>query len=198
MHIFDIIFIVFAAILIVLGIKRGLIDEVTRLSAVVVGFVGALLFYRNVAQWVNTMGLPEQLVTAVSFITLFIAVFMVILILGTFIKKAARLALLGWIDRLCGGCLGLVKAFFFGWIVVIALSSIPFVDSSDCCENSRVFSLLHAISPSLQATITQHGNNVVKNIQEHTQPPATDSVPVSETPSQPLSKDQHNRHVHHH
>jgi len=198
MHIFDIAFIVLAAILIVLGIKRGLIDEVTRLLAVVAGFVCALLFYRNVAQWINTMGLPQQIVTAVSFITLFIAFFMVVLILGTFIKKAARLALLGWIDRLCGGCLGLVKTFFFGWIAVIALSSIPFVNNSDCCAHSRVFSLLHAISPSLQATITQHGSHVLENIQEYTRPQTTHSDSANESTSQPLSKDTHNRHVHRH
>jgi len=198
MHAFDIIFYVITAIFIILGLKRGLIDEITRLSAIVAGFVCALLLYRQIVPWFDTLHLLPQVSTACAFIALFVAAFFLVLIIGIFIKKTVRLTMLGWVDRLCGGCLGLVKAFFIGWVIVIALSSIPFINCSDCFSGSKVFTLLHAISPSLQATVTQRGKQVIQEINDRNiLLKAAHHAPAAEDSAQPLSKNTHKRYVHH-
>ena len=196
MHPFDIVIYILAVILIILGIKRGLIDEITRLSGIIAGFVCALLFYRHIAPWFDSLHLPPQVSTACAFVAVFIAVFFIVLILGMFIKKTVRLTMLGWVDRLCGGCLGLIKTFFIGWVAVIALSSIPLINTSEIFSESNVFNLFHSISPTLQAEVTQRGKAALDELSNHTilqQKPHDTTMHM-----QPSStKDSTKHHVHH-
>jgi membrane protein required for colicin V production len=196
MHPFDIVFSILAGILFILGIKHGLIDEITRLSGIVAGFMCALIFYHAIVPWFAPLHLPPQVSTACAFVGIFVAVFFVVLIVGMFIKKTVKLTMLTWVDRLCGGFLGVAKVFFMGWVAVIALSSIPLVNTSEVFSDSKVFNFFHSISPTLQAEVTQRGKQVLDeiNIRNIISQKPRDSVSPAQ---QPLTKDSIKRHVHH-
>jgi membrane protein required for colicin V production len=196
MHPFDIVIYILAIILMILGIKRGLIDEVTRLSGIIAGFVCSLLFYHQIVPLFDPLHLPPQVSTACAFVAVFVAVFFIVLIIGMFIKKTVQLTMLGWVDRLCGGCLGLIKTFFVGWVAVIALSSIPLVNTSEIFSESKVFNLFHSISPTLQAEVAQRGKAALDEISNRAMLPQKLHDTAIQT-QQPSTKDSTKHHVHH-
>jgi membrane protein required for colicin V production len=157
MQTFDIIFGIFALVLVILGIRRGFVEEIMRLIAVVAGFIGALVFYRQFIPKIAFLKLPPEFAAVASFIIIFLGAAIAIVLLGKIIKKIIRMTMLGWADRLSGACFGLLKAFFIGWIFVIAVSSLPFPGFAQTLKKSRTYSFFAAISPVLKAQVLQRG-----------------------------------------
>lgn len=151
MQTFDIIFGIFSLVLVIWGIRRGFIEEIMRLIAVVAGFIGALVFYRQFIPKITFLKLPPEVAAVASFLIIFLGAVVAIVLLGKLIKKVIRLTMLGWVDRLCGACFGLLKAFFIGWIFVIAIASLPFPGFAGALKKSRTYSFFAAISPVLKA-----------------------------------------------
>lgn len=150
MHSFDALFGLITLVLVVLGLYRGFIDEVMRLVAVVAGFICGIFFYRHLASRLSFLSLSPRVACIVSFLVIFIACIVAIVLFGKILKKIINITMLGWLDRLCGACVGAIKAFFFGWVFVIAVSALPFSSVTDLFRGSRAFSFFIAISPVLK------------------------------------------------
>ncbi len=155
MHIFDIVFGAAAVILVFLGIRRGFIDEVMRLTAIVIGFIGALALYRTIVPKLSFLSLSPAIATVVSFVLVFFCIALGIVCVGKLLKKMVRLTMMGWLDRLCGACIGGIKAFFLGWIFVITVSSIPVAVVHLFFKNSHAYAFFVAISPALKAKVIE-------------------------------------------
>lgn len=157
MQTFDIIFGIFSLVLVILGIKRGFIEEVMRLIAVIAGFIGAFIVYRQFIPKIAFLKLPHEIAAVVSFLIVFSAIVVVFVLTGIFLKKILRLTMLGFVDRLGGACFGFLKALIIGWIFVIAVSSLPFPGFTGTLKKSTTFSLFAAISPVLKAQVLRRG-----------------------------------------
>ena len=155
MQTFDIIFGIFSLVFVILGIRRGFVEEIMRLIAVIAGFIGAFLFYRQFIPKIAFLKLPPEVAAVASFLIIFLGAVVAIVLLGKLIKKVLRMTMLGWADRLGGACFGLLKAFFIGWIFVIAVSSLPFPGFAGTLKKSRTYSFFQAISPVLKAQVLQ-------------------------------------------
>lgn len=151
MHLFDIICACIALIFIILGIKRGFVEEVIRVVAVVGAFFSALSLYRRGENYVRFLHVSDTILSILSFLVIFLACLLAIALLGILIKKIVHLTVLGWVDRLCGGILGFVKVFFIVWIVVITVSSLPFDHVKNWFKPSKSYSFFVTISPALRA-----------------------------------------------
>ncbi len=112
-------------IFMILGIKRGLISELFRFTAVIGGIGGAYLFYRDFRTHLSFIDLPPRIETPLSFLILFIAIALSLFILGWFIKKLIHTAMMGWLDRLLGGIFGAVKGFLIIILIGALLSVVP-------------------------------------------------------------------------
>jgi uncharacterized membrane protein required for colicin V production len=150
MHAFDIIFGVLALILVFLGIRRGFIEEVMRLAAIVIGFIGALTFYRQLIPKLSFLALSTHVAMIISFVIIFFCFAVGIVCIGKLLKKMIKLTMMGWLDRLFGACLGGLKAFFVGWIFVIIVSSTPVAAAHNFFKGSRTYAFFEAISPALK------------------------------------------------
>lgn len=127
MHAFDIILAIIAIVFIFTGIKRGLIGEVIRLAAMIVGCVVAFLYYHQLSVIAPISRLPVQqhIRNGVSFIVIYVACAAAIIIAGWFIKKVVHLTPLGLVDRLAGGGIGLLKALLIAYVACLSISSLP-------------------------------------------------------------------------
>jgi membrane protein required for colicin V production len=150
MHLFDIICACIALIFMILGIKRGFVEEVIRVVAVVGAFFAALSLYRRGEEYIRFLHVSDTILSILSFLVIFLACLLAIALLGILIKKIVHLTVLGWVDRLCGGILGFVKVFFIVWIVVITVSSLPFDRVKNWFRPSKAYSFFVAISPVLR------------------------------------------------
>ncbi len=151
MHLFDIVCGCAAILFVVLGIKRGFVEEVVRVVAVVGAFFAGLSLYRRGAGYLGFLHLNGAAVSVIAFLVIFLASVLAIALAGIVIKKIVHLTVLGWIDRVCGGALGFVKVFFIVWIVVMTVASLPFDGIKAWFRPSRFYSFFMVISPVLRA-----------------------------------------------
>ncbi len=164
MHPFDIVAGCAALLFIILGIKRGFVEEVVRVLAVMCAFFGSLSLYRKGAVYLEWVHLSGSVRSVISFLVIFLAILVAVTLIGILIKKIVHLTVLGWVDRLCGGVLGFVKVFFLVWIIVMAVSSLPIEGLKRWFSPSKSYSFLMAISPVLRAQGLVPGRGPVQNI----------------------------------
>lgn len=141
MHVLDIILAVITAFLVFTGLRRGLIGEVIRLSAMVVGFVVAFLYYQDLGIRPPFSSVPVRtpIRFAVAFLVIYCLCAVVILAAGWLIKKIVHLTPLGWIDRLAGALIGFLKALLIAWVICLSISSLPVRRIKSDFNNSLVY-----------------------------------------------------------
>ncbi len=164
MHTFDIIAAAVAIIFVIIGLYRGFVEEAIRLIGIVAAFFTGLALYRALAVHLTFLKLSGAVLSVISFFVIFLAALLVIILLGMLLKKVIHLTVLGWIDRLCGGVIGFLKVFFFIWIVVIAIASLPFSKIRRWFEPSKTYSFFMAISPTLKLHGMSPSAGPVQNI----------------------------------
>jgi membrane protein required for colicin V production len=150
MHPIDIVAIALALLFIILGLYRGFVEEAVRLIGIVAAFFTGLALYRQLAVHLTFLKLSGAVLSVVSFLLIFLATLLVIILLGMLLRKVIHLTVLGGVDRICGGLLGFLKVFFLVWIVVITIESLPFTKVKRWSGQSKTYAFFIAISPTLK------------------------------------------------
>lgn len=130
---------VIAIVFAVLGAKRGLISELFRFAAFLVGFFVAFLFYRDLQGVMGGFAKNPQVVAVVAFILLFVGVFIVITVAGYLLTKFTDAVTLGWVDHICGMLFGLLKVGIIAWAACLSISSLPIQKIQDEFARSVVY-----------------------------------------------------------
>jgi len=136
---FDMVIGVLAIVFGVLGAKRGLISELFRFAAFIVGFFVAFLYYRDLQGAISGFAKNPQVVAVTAFILLFIAVFVVITLAGHLLRKLTDSVSLGWIDHICGLIFGLLKVGVIAWAACLSIASLPVQKIQDEFSRSVVY-----------------------------------------------------------
>jgi len=104
------------------GYKNGLIGEVASLAGLILGIWGAIKF----SGW--TAGLIEQLhwetpyIHVIAFIITFLVIVILMQVLSRLISKLMEAMLLGWVNRLAGIVVGLLKALLFTGVLLFVIN----------------------------------------------------------------------------
>lgn len=162
MHTLDIVFSVFALIFVTIGIKRGFIGEIIRLAAMIGGFLGAFLYYNDFSVLIQFIKLPSYIRNALSFTILYIAIVLSFLTLGWLIKKVVHLTLLGWLDRLLGAMLGLLKTVLLAWIVCLSISTFNRTEAN--FNKSGVYRTFKSLPSVMRLTELNRTRNHLRNL----------------------------------
>lgn len=105
----DILIIVIWTYCLTMGLFRGLFRELSAIAGVLAGFYAAYTYYTDIAayltQWISNAGYLNIL----SFLIIFLTVFILIGILGAIVKYLLKIITFGWLDRVAGGMFGLIK-----------------------------------------------------------------------------------------
>jgi membrane protein required for colicin V production len=123
MNPFDIIIIVILGYSLVRGIFRGLVKEVSSIIGVLGGFYAAYTYYSKLAKLIASLIRETAYLNILSFLIIFCSVLIIVGILGVIIKYLLNIAFLGWVDRIGGICLGLVKGILIASILFITLTA---------------------------------------------------------------------------
>lgn len=149
MSILDILFTAVVAAFALVGVKRGFVAEVFRLIALLGGFVAAYLGHGIAYRRLPLSGIPAEAGTAVAFVAVFLGVAAALLLVGWLVKKIVHLVMLGWLDRLLGGCVGAAKSLVLVWAAVLVLSVFPGSGTARFRSDSRVYRMLTRVPLSL-------------------------------------------------
>lgn len=98
-----------------IGLFRGLVNQLFSLVGLVAGFILAKVFYGTV---MTNLGFHFFLAEIVSFVLIFVSVLLCAKAIGFLVEKVMKLAKLSLFNRVCGLLLGLIKGFALCALVI--------------------------------------------------------------------------------
>jgi membrane protein required for colicin V production len=147
----------------VFGIFKGLIKEVTSFAAILLGIYGAKLLAPVASSiLVGTFHFSPVTATPLSYLILFIAIAVGLLILAKSIEKMFDSMALGGLNKFLGGLFGALK---YGLIVSVLLIVINAIDTrfsfirADTKNNSFLYQPMLKLAPTLWDESKQHYKN---------------------------------------
>lgn len=141
MSAFDIIFIAILGFFTVLGIWKGFFREILGFVGVVLGAFLAILGFGPVSKIFHRLvpEIPSVIWVFLSFLLIFIAVYLLSRLLAGILSKLSKMVLLGWLNRLLGGLVGALKGAIFISLFLLLLGFLPFQNALQSVRNDSLF-----------------------------------------------------------
>ena len=129
MQIIDIIISILLAVGLFLGLRDGIVKQIATLVGLVVGLLVGKLCYTPVGDWLTGLfGMSSQVSRIVAFALIMVVVPLLFTLLGWLISKLLSAVSLGWLNRLLGGLVGVLK---FSLFVGILITGVELFDVKD-------------------------------------------------------------------
>lgn len=129
MNLLDLILLIPVVWLCIRGLSKGFIIELASLIGLVLGILAAWYFSGYASDFLKEyFTLNEQTLRIISCIVIFLAVMLVVYLIGKVTEKIIDLAMLGWLNKILGGIMGLLKGIV---LVSIILFIIERTDSGE-------------------------------------------------------------------
>lgn len=169
MYAFDIVIISIVGFFLIRGIFRGFIKEFFSIIGVFIGFFAALMFYRSAVQLLSGWIANQGYLGLLSFMVIFLFVYVSISVLGVIIKYLLKITILGWVDRIFGAVFGALKGGLITAVLLLAL--ITFLSSKTALiRDSRlspyVFLASEKMALVLPKEMKQQFNLKVKDVKK--------------------------------
>lgn len=130
------------------GFRKGFIMEIVAVLALFIGILGAFKLLHVGMDWLDQyFEISGQLLPYVSFIVLFIAIVILVNLLGKSVKKVLDMALLGGFDSLAGAIIGIIKWAFGLSILVWLTESFNIGPSEQITESSIFYPFIESMAP---------------------------------------------------
>jgi membrane protein required for colicin V production len=137
-----------------LGLMRGIVQEVLSLAGWVAAFYLAQYYAPSMAQWLPMQGSSEILRFAAGFVVVFVGVLIAQALITGVIKKMLSVVGLGLIDRLLGSLFGALRGIVILLAVTLLVGMTP-MRESEAWQQSQgskwLRALLHVFKPALPA-----------------------------------------------
>ncbi len=142
MSAFDLIFFIVLGVFALLGVWKGFFREVFGLLGIVAGVFLAIVGFGPLSKLLNYLipGVPSVLWVFLSFLGIFVGVYLLSRMAAHFLSKISSLILLGWLNRLLGGIFGALKGAVFISLFLLLIGFLPFQET---LQNVRKNSLLY-------------------------------------------------------
>ncbi|MDY0163023.1 CvpA family protein [Desulfobotulus sp.] len=141
------------------GIFRGLIREASSIIGVLAGFYAAYTYYPLLTGTLGKWFADPDIARMLAFFCIFLAVFVLIALLGTLIRTLLSVVFLGWVDRLAGGGFGFVKGVLIVSVILVGLTAfLP--KNHELLGGSRLAPKAMLISEGLAALVPQDMKNL--------------------------------------
>ncbi|MFO7666342.1 MAG: CvpA family protein [Desulfobacterales bacterium] len=132
---FDIILIIIIIYCVIRGIFRGIVKEISSLIGVLGGFYAAFTYYKDAGIYLKRWISDPNYINILSFLMIFLCIFLIVSALGIIIKYILKIVYLGWVDRVFGGVFGILKGILIGSVLLIVFTAFLSKDS-DTIKNS--------------------------------------------------------------
>ena len=111
------------------GLRDGLVKQIAGLAGLIGGLLLGRAFYMPVGELlIDTFGMSIQVAQVTAFILILIIIPLLFSFAGWFVSKLLKAICLGWVNRLLGGAVGVLK---FSLLAGIIITCIEFFDKQD-------------------------------------------------------------------
>ena len=135
---------------IVTGIRKGFIEQLVNLAAIVVSAWAAFKFSSLLADWMmGFMTVNGKVVQIIAFILIVVGVAWALVLLGKVISKTARALSIGWLDRLLGLLFSVFKTLLLIGIAISAFEGLNaqwHIVNPDVLDSSTVYVAIRNVS----------------------------------------------------
>ncbi len=122
MNVLDIIILICLIAALVQGFVKGFISQAISLISLLVGIWASSRFAGIVCEWLSQhMSGSEQTLRIVAFALIFLVVIVVLILIGKLLEKIINFVMLGWLNKLLGAALAVIK-----WMLVLGLLVVAF------------------------------------------------------------------------
>jgi len=169
MEYIDILFGAILAFFIILGITKGFFKEVFGLIGFIGGIFAGILFTGSLSQvFVNLFpDIPRLLIPIISFIIIFIAVYIISKLVAGWFSSLTKALHLKWLDRLLGAMIGGLKGALLISFLLMLISFLPSTKSvEDLQKNSLLYNPLQKLIPTLYDFFSASSTNFEKQIED--------------------------------
>jgi membrane protein required for colicin V production len=150
-----------ASIFFIRGILRGFIYELITVVGLILGYIISITYLSLLSAFILSFfpSLPEPVIKLISFFVLFVGTNLILRLVAKILTKTVKIAMLGWLNRLLGGLIGVLKGIIIMGIIVFVLNMLPFssvlLDNPEINE-SQIYPLLEVLGPQLYAQIQKY------------------------------------------
>jgi membrane protein required for colicin V production len=135
MNILDIIILILLIFLVVRGVMRGFVGEVASLAGVILGFWFAIQYMTPLTAYLKPHFPNISILPIMSFVLIFLTLLVACNLVGWGLRVLFKKTALGWIDRILGGGLAVLKGVLIAYFAIVVLTiylpaGTPFVSQS--------------------------------------------------------------------
>lgn len=171
MNYIDLVLGIFLIIAAVQGFRKGFVVEIASLAALVLGIWGAIKFSDWTAGFiVRTFDYHSTHLTTIAFIITFIAIVILIHVLGQVLDNAVRAVAFGFLNRLAGIIFGILKTAVILSILLMLFDSVdenvhilPSKQKSESKFYTPMKQLVPTLFPFIKFWDFSGGNNPEEN-----------------------------------
>ena len=129
MQTIDIIISVLLVIGLISGLRDGLVKQVAGLAGLIGGLLLGRAFYMPLGEWLaSVLGFSDEAARITAFILILVIVPLLFSLVGWLVSKLLKAICLGWINRLLGGLVGVLK---FALLAGVLITGIELFDKHD-------------------------------------------------------------------
>ncbi len=161
MNILDIIIIAAVIFFLIRGVFRGIVREIGSLAGVVLGIWLANAYHPALAVLLKSFIPPGKYLPLIAFALIFLVVLVFCNLLGWFFKKLFQKVFLGWVDRILGACLALLKGVVLSYLVIVLIAFLAPQDSS-LIKQSRLAPLVISAYQAMVERIPKNSQEKLK------------------------------------
>lgn len=122
MQTIDIIIAILLVIGLIGGLRDGLVKQVVALIGLIAGLLVGKMLYVSVGDWLmGVFNLSDRVAYLTAFILILIIVPLLFSLVGWLVSKILHAICLGWLNRLLGGLVGVVKYAIFVGVIITAI-----------------------------------------------------------------------------
>lgn len=124
MHTLDIILLFPLGLAALRGFRKGFIIEITTLIAMVIALIACMKLTHKVTIWLTPLMETSRFIPFLSYLIVFVGVFIAVYFIGKTLEKLVSLAQLGFADKFFGAVFSVIKMMFFIGLFLWLCSSI--------------------------------------------------------------------------
>tara|TARA_B110000263_G_scaffold85688_1_gene74824 strand:- start:298 stop:852 length:555 start_codon:yes stop_codon:yes gene_type:complete len=127
------------------GFRNGFIKEAARIVGMVGGFFAAHNFHDDLMPYLEVHIANPNILTVVSYLGVFCITLVIINTLAMVLQKFFELILLGWLNRLLGTLLGLIKGILMVSIIIFILEIAPTEIREKLQQDSELYKICNVV-----------------------------------------------------
>ena len=131
------------------GFKNGFIKEAARVIGMVGGFISAKKFHDELMPHLELYFSNPNVLTVASYLVVFFGTLIIINAIAMALQKLFELILLGWLNRLLGTLLGLIKGILVVSIMIFILELAPMGIRQKLENESEMYKICNVVKSSI-------------------------------------------------